>query len=241
MKLLLFRCTLLARFLGNAFNTTFLLDNKPGGIFLLVGLLLLTPATIIVGLAIRDILPISVIDTPHGQVILVIVCVLALVLLVVGVCTAGRIHLWPALLRLTPERFDAYADAIITTVHATTIAVRDDGVCAHNAPREAWTARFCLPSHQQSTGYDPFRSIALDQGSQAVMEAYTEDLRHHPWRQSLQHTLGRQATHIGILALQLRGDTTITVHVPALSAHGMLRLAARGTSTTRPSTLPRQG
>lgn len=152
---------------------------------------------------------------------------LGVALMLIGMARPARPDLWPNILRMTPASLEADADAIITTLHDEMRTLRDIVALRPNPPREAWTLTLRLPSTPATPEHAPFASAHLYQSPQAVVDAYRDALEIYPWRQTLDQVLGKKAAQRGLLALHLRGDTTLSIHVAAISAHDTLRLAAQ--------------
>lgn len=227
MPLLRFRLHLMRRLLQDVLHAHNLLEDKRNGIVLMVGLVAMTTAIVTAGLVSAGIIPGDAIATTPAKIILLAACGGGLGLVVMGMWTAARITMWPSLLRLTPESLEAYAQSITTTVHSEMMKLRDIVASGTNPPRDAWTFVLRLPSVPATPNNDPFRGASLQDSTQAVTDAYRDALAIYPWRQTLDQELGQHRAHLGLIALHLRGDTTITIPMPAVSAHDALRLAAQ--------------
>lgn len=159
---------------------------------------------------------------------------LGVALMLTGLSRPARPALWPSVVHMTPTRLDGYADAIITALHQQMIALRDTIASQPNAPRDAWVLALGLPSTPPKRDDAPFPSLHLHNTTQAVIDTYQAKLAVYPWRTALEQVLGKKATHLGLLALHLRGDTALSIHVPAISAHDTLRLAAQHRAAPQP-------
>lgn len=228
MHLLAFRVRLLGRFLSTSLHTFFGLGSLALAPFLLgAGVLMYAILFAGVKAVLAPEISYSELQSTGIFVYPKVFWSVGLTLVIFWVLRHSRPALWPSVVHMTPARLDAYADAITLALHQAMITLRDTIAAQPNAPRDAWILTLGLPSTPPHHKQAPFDSLHLHNASQAVIDAYHEHLAAYPWRTALEQVLGKKATHLGLLALHLRGDRALSIHVPAISAHDVLRVAAR--------------